>query len=159
SNYGSIQAKIYAPIAMKKMKKRVQQSSYTIYVTNEFLQKRYPSNSVSENISNVEINSVNEEALGLRIKRYKANQKLFTVGTIGRLKNKIKGLETALKALASLDKKGVNFQFQILGDGEQDGWIELARELGIEDKVKFCGVLPGGEPVLEWLDGIDLYIQ
>src|SRR5699024_5745215 len=74
-------------------------------------------------------------------------------------KNKIKGLETALKALASLDKKGVNFQFQILGDGEQDGWIELARELGIEDKVKFCGVLPGGEPVLEWLDGIDLYIQ
>lgn len=158
-NYGNMQAKLYAPIAMKKMKKRVQQSSYTVYVTNKFLQHRYPSNSMSENISNVEINNTNEEALSLRLKRYQANQRLYTIGTIGSLNNKIKGLETSLKALSTLNKKGVNFQFQILGDGNQNGWREVAREYGIEDKVKFCGVLPGGEPVLKWLDDIDLYIQ
>src|SRR5699024_7861594 len=82
-NYGNMQAKLYALIAMKKMKKRVQQSSYTVYVTNKFLQHRYPSNSMSENISNVEINNTNEEALSLRLKRYQANQRLYTIGTIG----------------------------------------------------------------------------
>ena len=36
---------------------------------------------------------------------------------------------------------------------------ELAKELNIRDKIEFCGVLPGGEPVFKWLDKMDLYIQ
>src|SRR5699024_9667719 len=50
-------------------------------------------------------------------------------------------------------------QFEILGDGDQSSWKLLAKELGIEDNVKFKGVLPGGKPVLSWLESIDVYIQ
>lgn len=48
---------------------------------------------------------------------------------------------------------------QILGDGDTEPWATIAEKLGVKSKVKFCGVLPGGEPVLRWLDQIDIYIQ
>lgn len=50
-------------------------------------------------------------------------------------------------------------QLFILGDGDIEPWAAMAEKLGIRDKVKFCGVLPGGEPVLNWLDQMDIYIQ
>src|SRR5699024_9699785 len=158
-NYGSIQAKLYAPIAMKKMKKNVENAPYVIYVTNKFLQKRYPTKGKTENISNVEIGDVSQNSLETRIDRYNKNKKLITIGMIGSLDNKIKGLDIAFKALGNLKEMNIKFQFEILGDGDQRPWQTMAREIGIEDKVKFCGVLPGGEPVLKWLDRIDLYIQ
>src|SRR5699024_10285872 len=65
-NYGSIQAKLYAPIAMKKMKKNVENAPYVIYVTNKFLQKRYPTKGKTENISNVEIGDVSQNSLETR---------------------------------------------------------------------------------------------
>lgn len=158
-NHGSLQAKLYAPISMLKMKKMVKKSTNTVYVTNCFLQNRYPNNSYTENISNVEIEKVQFSSLTTRLTRYKNNQRLYKIGMIGSLKNKIKGLDVALRALEILKNNKIEFEFQVLGDGDQESWKNIARELGIEKKVKFCGVLPGGEPVLSWLDDIDIYIQ
>ena len=158
-NYGSIQAKLYAPIATYKMKNKIIVAPYAVYVTNKFLQDRYPCKGKIENISNVEIRGVSEQELDKRNNRYKRNKKLYTIGMIGSLKNKIKGLEIAFKALEILKKDNIDFQFQILGDGDQKPWKVMAKELGIDDKIKFCGVLPGGPPVLNWLDNIDIYIQ
>ncbi|MGI6537806.1 MAG: glycosyltransferase family 4 protein [Caldicoprobacterales bacterium] len=53
----------------------------------------------------------------------------------------------------------MEFEFHILGDGDIEPWAADVGKLGIKDKVKFCGVLPGGEPVLKWLDQMDIYIQ
>src|SRR5690625_1466547 len=114
-NHGSLQAKLYAPIAMRKMKVKVKNATNVIYVTNEFLQNRYPSRGKTECISNVEIEKVaNDKILDSRVKRYQENGQLYTIGMIGSLKNKIKGIEVALKALAILNEKGIDFEFQVL---------------------------------------------
>lgn len=156
-NHGEIIAKIYAPIAMYKMKERVLDSPYTLYVTNEFLQKRYPTGGKSANISDVEIYEVVENAFELRSR--KSNDGPTKIGMIGSLKNGIKGLGVALKAFQLLDRKNIDFQFYILGDGDVKIWENQSQKLGIRGKVNFCGILPGGEPVLKWLDQMDIYIQ
>lgn len=158
-NYGKFQAKLYAPIATQKMKRVVKQAPYAIYVTNDFLQQRYPSEGETQNISNVEIKTVEEESLMRRLKKLETSNQLYRVGMIGNLNNKIKGLEIAIKAFDLLNKEGIDFEFQILGDGDKNQWLKLLDELGIKQKVVFCGALPGGEPVMKWLDNLDLYIQ
>lgn len=158
-NYGSPLAKIYAPLAMQRMKKRIKVSNYTIYVTNEFLQSRYPTKGKNTSISNVEIQSVSHKALEQRLERYKRNKGLYTIGMIGSLNNNIKGWDVAFKALSKLKKDGFDFTFKVLGDGNSSKWKPILEQLDILNNVKFCGVLPGGVPVLNWLDEIDLYIQ
>ncbi|MCK0470086.1 glycosyltransferase [Halalkalibacter sp. APA_J-10(15)] len=158
-NYGKLQAKIYAPIAMYKMKKNVKNAPRAIYVTNTFLQSRYPCNGLTENISNVEIKEIKEENLSARIKKIDQNNKKIKIGMIGNLNNRIKGWDIALKALSLIKQNGLDFEFKILGDGETEQWRRFAEELNIEEDIHFCGVLPGGEPVLSWLDEIDIYIQ
>lgn len=158
-NYGNIQAKLYAPFAMMKMKKKIKNAPFAVYVTNDFLQKRYPCNGKTESISNVEINTISKKILDKRLERYKKNHSLFTIGMIGSLNNNIKGWDVAFKALEILKTKKHDFEFRVLGDGDQKELKEKAKELNIDNNVKFYGILPGGEPVLNWLDNIDLYIQ
>src|SRR5699024_750148 len=51
-NYGNLQAKVYAPLAYSRMKRNVKYAPNAVYVTNKFLQNRYPCNGNTENISN-----------------------------------------------------------------------------------------------------------
>ena len=157
-NHGNPFGKLYAPFAMHKMRKRVLNSPYSLYVTHDFLQKRYPTNGKTTNVSNVEIYKVNEEAYKVRRNRI-SNKDLYKIGMIGSLKNSIKGTDIALQAVSILQEKDINFELYILGDGDVTPWEKMAEKLNIQDKVIFCGVLPGGGPVLEWLDNMDIYIQ
>jgi glycosyltransferase involved in cell wall biosynthesis len=49
-------------------------------------------------------------------------------------------------------------QLACLGGGDPSRWRAMAQELGVADSVQFCGTLPSGAPVLEWMDSIDLYM-
>lgn len=158
-NYGKVQAKLYAPFATNKMKNLIKEAPYVMYVTNTFLQNRYPSQGKVQNVSNVELQQVIESNLSNRLIKIENSKQLYKIGMIGNLNNRIKGWDIALRALDRLNKKGIDFEFQILGDGEKEHWINFAKKLGIADKIKFCGTLPSGEPVLKWLDSIDLYLQ
>ncbi|MGI6537807.1 MAG: hypothetical protein ACOX22_05640 [Caldicoprobacterales bacterium] len=105
-NHGRLMAKLYAPLAMYKMKKLVLDSPYTLYVTNEFLQRRYPTNGKPTNVSNVEINDIFEESYNIRLNRLK-HTNVYKIGMIGSLKNRIKGWDVAFKALSILESKGI----------------------------------------------------
>ncbi|UVI27903.1 glycosyltransferase [Paenibacillus spongiae] len=164
-NYGSAQGKVYAPISLWKTRKLVRQAPYGIYVTERFLQQRYPLSSagVSGSCSNVEIPEQNEEVLTKRLRRIaeldSGRKTPFRIGLIGSLNGKTKGIDTALRAIARIAGETQPFELNILGDGSSDRWKALAAKLGVEDRVNFCGVLPSGNAVLEWIDGLDLYIQ
>jgi len=78
--------------------------------------------------------------------------------TIARLHWK-KGLEYTLEALALLKKKGVAFQYTIVGDGpEKERLLFAAHQLGLTDRVTFTGKL---EPtaVRQMLGEATLYVQ
>ncbi|TDL32836.1 glycosyltransferase [Jeotgalibacillus sp. S-D1] len=162
-NHGKILGKIIAPIYYYKYRNIIKHSSYNIYVTEEYLQKKYPYNHSAKiiNASNVEISLVPKEILEEKLRKIKLmhiNQE-YNIGLIGSYSSKQKGIDTAIKAIKNLSKQGIDCNLHILGDGDKSWLIELVKELNIEDKIHFSGSLPGGEKVFNWLDSMDIYIQ
>lgn len=160
-NYGSLKAKIYAPILTYRMKKAVKNADFISYVSQEFLQSRYsaPKRAVTVSVSNVEIPLLNEDILKKRLEKIELKNEKIVFGLIGSFKTKYKGIHNAIPVLGKLSKKYPNLEFRILGSGNPDEYIEMAKQYNIEDKVFFDGVLPSGEAVFKWLDNIDIYIH
>lgn len=78
--------------------------------------------------------------------------------TVGRLNWK-KGLEYAIYALGLLHKKGIDFNYNIIGTGvEYERLIFAAYQLGIKDKIQFLGKKTHDE-VVTYLAESDIYIQ
>ncbi len=160
-NYGGIKAKIYAPFLFLKMKNSVGKAEYVTYVTESFLQKRYPSSERASTmgISDVMLPDVHEETLLKRVKKIEDLKEHIIFGTIASLSVKYKGIEIALKALAETAGQYDHFEYHILGEGDPSEYKTVVDKLGISDKVFFDGTLPVGEAVAEWLESIDIYLQ
>lgn len=158
-NYGSMKARLYAPLAYLKMKRAVSQSANTLYVTEKFLQSRYPSLALNTCIaSNVQLTPVDEYVLKRRLENLTKN-KIYTLGFIGSLGHAYKGLDVLLKALFVLKHRGLVLNLRVLGPGDQSHWKNLVEKYKLHDWVSFDGVLPPGEEVQLWLDNIDLYVH
>lgn len=86
--------------------------------------------------------------------------KNIKIGLIGSFNNEYKGIDNALKAIHLLKEQDCMVQLHILGSGKlKDHYLEMANELEIAGQIYFDGSLSGGEAVLNWLKGLDLYIQ
>jgi len=157
----SIKGKILAPFMFFSMKKRVLRSRYTVYVTNEFLQSRYPTKGLSTNCSNVALAEVNEDLLARRIKKIESRNATAKViiGTIAAVNVKYKGQKYIIEALSKLKKQGItNFEYHLVGAGNQRYLEKIAIKYDVSNQVKFIGVMPHNE-IFDWLDTIDLYAQ
>lgn len=78
--------------------------------------------------------------------------------TIARLHWK-KGLEYTLEAMSILKRRGINFTYTIIGEGDQyERLIYAAYQLGILDKVRFEGRL-SSQQVKKQLENSDIYVQ
>lgn len=161
-NYGNYKAKIYAPILYFKMKKAVYHASNVLYVTNNYLQIRYPTlSSKVISLSDVELTDDNDSILLNRINKINKKDKKDKVifGTIGSMKTKYKGIHIALEMFSLLKVRFSNFEYQIVGDGNIKEYELLTRKLGLVDQVNFIGTLDSRNAVFNWLDTIDVYIQ
>ena len=158
-NYGNLKGKIWAPIRYFQVKKVVKHAEYVVYVSKEFLQERYPTNGKSIDCSNVNIELVPEEILEKRLKKIDSHMKnqVYRIGLIGSLDIEYKGHETAMKAVARLKNK-YHIELHFLGAGSTEKWKNLAEKYGVRDNVFFDGTLPGGEPVYQWMDDLDLFL-
>lgn len=143
------------------MKKAVYDAPYVIYVTNKFLQKRYPTRGKWVSCSNVTLDDFNDEIIHKRLKKIehlKPEQKII-VGTIGAVDVKYKGHEYVIKAIAKLKKESEqNIEYQIVGGGNDNILKEIAQRYSISDKVLFLGPM-NHSCVLNWLETIDIYIH
>ncbi|TRO10076.1 glycosyltransferase [Ectopseudomonas mendocina] len=158
--FGGVKAKIYAPFFAWQVRAAMKKSLFSLYVTKHFLQGRYPSpNARTVDCSNVQISEISCSVIERRLSRLDLNSAILRIGLIGSLSGNLKGIETALRSLAVLFHRGIDFEFHVLGSGDPQPYIRQAEKLGISDKVYFDGVLPSGGPVLEWLDNIDIYIH
>lgn len=160
-NYGTFVAKIYAPVLSYRTKSTLYNQKYVIYVTEEFLQKRYPANkkAVAISCSDVDIESMSEETLIKRIDRnYNENRKI-QIGLIGSLRTKVKGIQTVLDALVLIKEEIANVEFHVLGSGPKEKWQSQIDKKGLRGVAFLDGGLPPGNPVLQWLDEIDIYLQ
>jgi len=158
-NYGTWQGKVYAPVAYYQNRQVIKKAPFAIYVTQRFLQHRYPSHGQVAVASNVQIPVLEDGVMEQRLCRISAAKKQLVIGLIGSLSTRYKGVHTALEALAYFKDQLPSFEFRVLGPGDPQSWVRLAESLGISDCVRFCKVLPSGEPVRKWLDEVDIYLQ
>lgn len=157
-NHGSFIGKIIAPYEYFQLKSLVIQAPYVIYITKEFLQKRYPSNGIQIVCPNAKIEEVNPVVLENRLKSIDFNSgRSLKLGLIGSLDVKYKGHETTIRALAYL--KNPNICVEFLGKGDSAPWERLANELDVKNQVVFKGSLSSGDAVYKWIDSIDIMVQ
>jgi glycosyltransferase involved in cell wall biosynthesis len=157
----SWQGKMVAPFAYYGTKKIVEDAEYVVYVTSEFLQERYPTKGKWIACSDVALEESDDKILEARISKIKNKPKSepIIVGTIGAVDIKYKGQQNVIKALARLKEQGLhNFQYQLVGDGDQSYLRSVAQKFGVAEQVKFLGKMSHQE-VFKWLDSIDVYIQ
>lgn len=156
----SLKGKLIAPFMYYNMKKDVREAEYVVYVTNQFLQRRYPTNGKSTNCSNVALEKFDTIVLENRLKRISnTNDRKLIIGTTAAVNIRFKGQQYVIKALGKLKKQGItNLEYQLVGGGNQTYLRSIAEKYGVIDQVKFLGSIPHNR-VFEWLDSIDIYVQ
>lgn len=151
----SLKGKIIAPYWYLKTKYCIKHADNIMYVTNEFLQRRYPNNKNNIGVSDVEIPENIERVQRKTIENKK--QKII-FGTVGSVKIKQKGQEYVIKALRKLLDEGYNVEYQLVGNGEPTRLKAIAEKYNVTENVKFMGGMPH-DKVFEWLKTIDIYTQ
>lgn len=159
-NY-SIKGKLVAPFSAVMMRRQIKNAPYVLYVTNKFLQKRYPTKGKSIGCSNVELQPVTTDVLISRLKKiseYKKNTRLI-IGTAAGLDVLYKGQQYIIQALGQLKKQGIDcFEYQLIGGGKGTYLKKVAEMNNVADQIKIIGQMPHDE-VFTWLDSIDIYAQ
>jgi len=153
--------KILAPMSFFNLRSIQKAAPYSIYVTNEFLQKRYPNIGKSVGCSNVNISTGVAGVLEQRLESLRKRQaegRILRIGTAAALNVPYKGQEYVIRALSRLRKEGVNFEYHLIGLGSDERLRGIAASEGITDLVHFHGPLPHNE-VLAFMDDLDIYVQ
>ncbi len=152
--------KLIAHYKMWQQRSLMKNVPYSIYVTSEFLQKRYPTKGQSIHCSNVELQTLKEADLVERISKIEAMEPSNPVvlGTVAALNVPYKGQVDVIKALAVLKRNGHRFHYHLVGQGSSERLVNLAKKLNVVDQVKVVGPLKHKE-VFEFLENIDIYIQ
>lgn len=143
------------------MKNIVKNSKYNVYVTSDFLQKRYPSEGKNTNCSNVALTEFDEKVLENRLRTIEDKEKTdkIVIGTTAAVNIRYKGQQYVIQALGKLKKQGItNYEYHLVGGGNQTYLKEIAEKNDVIDQVRFLGPMSHNN-VFEWLQTIDLYVQ
>lgn len=155
----SLVGKVIAPYMFLKTRQVVKNADYALYVTNKFLQERYPCKNESVAASNVLIDRVDPAVLDKRLGRITARDpKQITLMTTAAVDVRYKGQEYVIRAIPLLNKAGIRVKYVMIGGGSQDFLRRVAAECGVEDQVEFTGRMPLDEVFL-CLDEVDIYLQ
>lgn len=154
--------KVVAFPLFRRMRYEIKHAPYVVYVTKEFLQKRYPTKGKTTNVSNVFLNKHSELTINRRLDKIKETQNkkyMFQLCTVAAVNVKYKGQQFVLKTMARLKKSGkLNFLYHLVGPGDPKFLKEITQKYKLEDYVVFHGSLTHNK-VIELLDDMDVYIQ
>lgn len=150
-HHGSKVGRVLGPSIFHATRTLVRQAPAVVYVTERFLQDRYPTSGLTLACSDIRTRPA-------VIKERHAIARPVTLGLIGQVEGRVKGIDTAIEAL-SLMRSGKGETLRILGRGDPSALQSLARRLGVGDRVSFDGTRTSGSGVYEWLNELDLYLQ
>lgn len=157
-NHGLI-GKMAAPFMFFAVRKSLKNADYALYVTESFLQKRYPCKNKTVGVSDVVIDEVSEEV------RQKRKEKILqteyhniTLMTSGAVNVWYKGQHFVIRAIPLLNQMGIRVKYYCVGQGDSSYLKKVAEKCGVEDQVVFTGAVSHDE-VFRLLDECDIYIQ
>lgn len=159
--YGNLKGKILAPIMYLAVKYFVGKGKNVLYVTQEFLQQRYPTK--AQNILSVSDATiqVNQQVIDKRIRRFQ-NSPLnhIRLGMIGNYEISYKGYDVAFKALHLLESiYPGRYSLSLVGGGSEKVLRKMAKKQGLNHCVFFEGVKSFPQGVFDWFDEIDIFLQ
>lgn len=158
ANKGYMQIPI-ALIITLLMKRTVLKAKNVVYVTEKFLQRRYPTRGKQIACSNVTLRNVDEEDLLNRLDRIKNhNGEKIILGTCATIDVIYKGQEDVIKAISKLKQEGFDIEYQLVGGGSKTYLESVATKYGVLDQIKFIGTLKHDD-VFNWLEQIDIYVH
>ena len=108
-----LSGKILAPYMYFRTKAAVKSASHVLYVTNEFLQKRYPTKGQQVGCSDVELQAESEYSA---LERKKTDPKNIVIGTVGKIDLRYKGHATVIEAIKLLKNDGQSVLYAKLFD-------------------------------------------
>lgn len=160
-NY-NYQGKLLAPFSFLSTRNLIRNSPYVYYVTEKFLQKRYPSKGKQIGCSDVVIEEGELETLSKRLRKIKLLDKKSTIvlGTAAAIDVRYKGQEYVIRAISRLRKMGYNIKYLLAGGNRANSSFiqNLAKKLGVLDCITYVGSL-NFEKIIDFYDSIDIYIQ
>ena len=153
--------KLSAPWYVLKQKEILSQSPYVVYVTEKFLQRRYPTQGRQVAISNVDLPHTDGGVLERRLQRIQSTStksepiKLITVADVA---VRYKGQGDIISMLPRLAAAGIQIEYHLVGGGDPARLQLQARRSAVGSRVVFHGVLRH-EQVFGLLDKMDIYVQ
>lgn len=155
----SLRGKVLAPFSWLRFRRTMRHADYAVYVTDEFLQRRYPTHGKTAAISDVELQPADDSVLEKRLEKIKNHSGSVKLATAAAVNVSYKGQQYVIEALAKLKERGItNFEYHMAGGGDNSALKALAQRLKVEDQVIFEGSLPH-DKMFAWLDDMDVYIQ
>lgn len=157
-NHG-LMGKLAAPVMLLAVKRSLWNADYALYVTEKFLQNRYPCKNKTVGVSDVVIDEISDEV------RQKRNEKIartdscnITLMTSGAVNVWYKGQHFVIRAIPLLNQMGIRVKYYCVGQGDSGYLKKVAKKCGVEDQVVFTGAVSHDE-VFRLLDNCDIYIQ
>ncbi len=147
------------------LKEAALQADGVSYVTKHYLQEKYPSNAglFGETYENFEsyYSTINmTESYITSPRTYKKDKSEFTiVHTANSINNDMKGHGEVMKILKMLRKMNYNVKVVFIGDGDIRQYYEqMSQNLGVENHVRFTGLLSSSKAVKEVLLNGDIFV-
>ena len=156
--YYNYKGKVLAPYFYWKQKRIIKDIGHAIYVTEHFLQGRYPTKGKSIGCSDVTLKEIDDEVLAKRLNKIETQHSPLKLGTIAALNVPYKSQHNVINAISKLKKKGVKFEYHLVGQGDDSRLRKLVESHGLGNEVNFIGTLQHDE-VFNFLDEIDIYIH
>lgn len=158
-NHG-LAGKLISPLMFWNEKKFVANAKFATYVTNDFLQRRYPSNGFTTNCSNVYLKTMDRKLLFQRINKIKTmdTHSIIIGQAVNSIDVKYKGEHLVIRAMKKLKSLGIKVEFQVVGPGAGTFLMQEAKKFGVLDQLVLVGTLTKDE-IFDWYEKIDIYIQ
>lgn len=156
----SLLGKTMAPWYRFKLWKNVRWLKHTIYVTQGYLQSRYPTKGKSIGCSDVLLSQHEESILYKRLEKIENTPKTvkLIIGTIGTLNVVYKGQLDVIIALSKLKNQGKKFLYKLVGQGDSTRLKQAVKDYNLEEQVEIIGPI-NHDKIFEFIDGLDLYIH
>ena len=157
----SILKRMYSSYLYRRIVKTIANAPFGIYVTEKYLQKKYPIKGQIAGITDTVIDEIDENILVKRLENIssKVSDSTYNIGLIGSYHGNRKGIDVAIKAIQKLSNS--NAVLNILYNGaevDRKYWLNYAEQFSVQHQIKFP--LPKGstKDVLEWIDTQDIII-
>lgn len=150
--------RLLAQYKFRQYKKLMQEATHTVYVTNSFLQTRYPTKGKAIGCSDVELQTIDDKILSLRLQKIKESKTPFKLATIAAIDVTYKAQADVIKAIGILKQRKIYFKYDIIGQGNPVVLQNLIDRLDLNDLVKIKGSIQHSQ-IFEILKDIDVYVQ